>query len=171
MRFVLIRPPFVDLSYGPPIGLAHIQGALKEAGHECVVFDINLDLAQEFSWLGSYSRDFVISSDEPVYRYAWEAMDAYCDFVRRFEPDVVGFYLTYPTREYGVEMARRLSPHVRCIAGGPEASYNEGELLELLKTGRLRALEYASHERLPPERLDAWRAALVAPCNLFVVNT
>lgn len=131
MRFVLIRPPFVDLSYGPPIGLAHIQGVLKEAGHECVVFDVNLDLAAEFSWLGSYSRDFVISREEPVYRYAWDAMDAYCDFVRRFEPDVVGFHLTYPTREYGVEMARRLGGQFRCIAGGPEASYNEGALLEL----------------------------------------
>ena len=30
MRFVLIRPPFVDLSYGPPIGLAHIQAVLRD---------------------------------------------------------------------------------------------------------------------------------------------
>lgn len=131
MRFVLIRPPFVDLSYGPPIGLAHIQGVLREAGHNCVVFDINLDLAEKYNWLGTYDRDFVISPDEPVHAYAWGRIDDYCEVVRRLEPDVVGFHLTYPTREYGVAMAERLSEHVRCIAGGPEAAYNETDLLDL----------------------------------------
>lgn len=67
----------------------------------------------------------------PAVNKTYERIEEYCDKILRLKPDIVGFSLSYPTVKYGVEMAKRLSKYVRCIAGGPQASFNEQDLLDL----------------------------------------
>ena len=129
-RIVLIRPPFMALGFGPPIGLAYLQHTLKAQGHTVLIWDINQEL-HGLSGSQDYNRDFVLPKTHPVIAQAYERIDAFCADILRLKPDIAGFSLSYPTIEYGLEMAKRLAPHVRCIAGGPQASFNEQNLLDL----------------------------------------
>jgi len=129
MHVVLVRPPFVDIDNGPPIGLAYLSGALKEAGHSVTIRDFNVGLHQEFLNYSEYTRDFTLSQEHPVYAYAYAKLDSYCDEILALDPDVVGFSLSYPTAEFGFSMAKRLQNEVRCIVGGPQATFHEEELL------------------------------------------
>lgn len=52
MRIILIRPPFVSLRYGPPIGLAYLQDILKRNGHKVLVWDMNQEIDKYFLGLG-----------------------------------------------------------------------------------------------------------------------
>ncbi len=127
MKIILIRPPFVGLETGPPIGLAYIQNELKCAGHDVSVRDLNLlvDNIRD----ADIDRDFKISETNPAVRSAYDRLDEFCADILAQEPDVVGFSLAHNTVDYGIAMAKRLSRHVRCIAGGPQASFNEKALL------------------------------------------
>ena len=130
MKIVLVRPPFVDVRFGPPIGLAYLSGILKEGGHETVIYDINLELKKDITVkMDKYSRDFVLPEDHPALDYAAERTGEYCDTILSFQPDVVGIHLSYPTEEFGNRLARILSKEVRCIAGGPQATFQQAEML------------------------------------------
>lgn len=118
LRVLLIRPPFISLRSGPPIGLAYIQDTLKRAGHEVFVWDVNLDLQNTFQ-SRDYNRDFVLPADHPEVPRTYERIDELCDKAMSYKPDVIGFTLSYPTDQFGKAMAERLCRHVRCIAGGP----------------------------------------------------
>jgi len=130
MNIVLIRPPFMGLGSGPPIGLAYIQDILKKDGHNVLTWDINLEL-NEFAGLEDYNRDFLISENNLAVKHAYRKIDKYCSEILDLKPDIVGFSLSYSTQKYGIEMAKRLSNKVRCIVGGPQASFNEHKLLDL----------------------------------------
>ena len=131
MRIVLVRPPFVDERFGPPIGLAYLSKALKEEGNEVVIYDINLEIKKFFSTpMDNYNRDFVLPRDHPSIKYANDNIEKYCDTILSFQPDTVGIHLSYPTVAFGNELAKRLSPYVRCIAGGPQTTYHQQHLLD-----------------------------------------
>ncbi len=131
MKIVLIRAPFINTRSGPPVGLAYLSTELKNAGHEIHIIDFNVELNKKYPDSIAYNRDFEIDSHNDVYHFAYGEMDNYCTRILDMNPDLVGFHLSYPTFRYSKEMALRLCKHVRCIAGGPCASYNEKELLEL----------------------------------------
>lgn len=131
MKIVLVKPPFVNIKTGPPIGLAYLSNVLKEQGHDVKIIDINTRISHKYKKFGRYTRDFVVPDTHPAKEYAYSHLDDYCGEVLSWSPDIVGFSLSYPTAEYGIEMARKISPHVRCIVGGPQATYNESKLLNL----------------------------------------
>lgn len=132
MKIVLVRPPFIDIKYGPPIGLAFLSQVLKDEGHEVTIFDINLEIKQKVPQeMRPLNLDNVLSPSHPAYRFAYDRFDTYCQYVLDQGPDLVGFHLTYSSMEYGSRMAAQISKHVRCIAGGPQASFNEEDLLNL----------------------------------------
>jgi len=126
MRIVLVRPPFVSLSDGPPIGLAYISKVYKDHGHAVKVIDLNLKLRGKIK----YSRNFIISSKSPIYISAYNNLNIFCNEILEYKPDVIGFSLSYSTIDFGLKMASILSKEVRCIAGGPHASFNEHYLLD-----------------------------------------
>ena len=129
MKIVLIRPPFMALHTGTPIGLAYIQAVLKKEGHKVLVWDMNLELERVRE--ENINRDFVIPDTHPAVNKAYERIEEYCDDILKLKPDMVGFSIGHSTVKYGLEMAKRLSKHVRCIAGGPQASFNEQSLMDL----------------------------------------
>lgn len=68
-KIILVRPPFIHLEAGPPIGLAYLQDILAKQGHKVLVWDINLSLVN-FKGLDQYNRDFVIPDNHPAVSYA-----------------------------------------------------------------------------------------------------
>lgn len=131
MKILLVRTPFINIKSGPPIGLAYLSDVLKKADHDVNVIDLNVDINRKFPNIGKYTRDFTLLESHPAINGAYGLLDDYCREILTLSPDIVGFSLSYPTVEYGVAMARELSKHVRCIAGGPQATYNEKKLLDL----------------------------------------
>lgn len=129
MKITLVRPPFISLNNGPPIGLAYIAGTLKNAGHDANVVDLNLVLSAEHPFKSTFSRDFTVPKSR-VTDYAYANLRRYCDQVLDQKPDIVGFSLSYSTVAYGIEMAKYLSGKVRCIVGGPQAAFGEQKLLD-----------------------------------------
>jgi radical SAM superfamily enzyme YgiQ (UPF0313 family) len=130
MRVLLCRPPFVGLHFGPPIGLLYLISGLKNKGHEVKLLDINKDLFNTFPYY-HYNRDFEVPNDHPSVSYANDRLDQYAGNILGFNPDVVGFSLSYGTYAYGIELARRVCTHVSCIAGGPQCTYIEHDIVEL----------------------------------------
>jgi radical SAM superfamily enzyme YgiQ (UPF0313 family) len=130
MKIVLVRPPFMDPRAGAPIGLAYLSRVLKDEGHDVAIYDININIKRNTSSLmDDYNRDFVLPDDHPSVEYAYNKIEDYCDAILAREPDIVGFHLSYPTVDFGNEMARRISRHVKCIAGGPHTTYHQQRLL------------------------------------------
>ena len=132
MNILLCRPPFVDINFGPPIGLMYLSSILKEAGHHVAIYDLNLDLYNRFPAGWKYDRNFEIPDDHIAVNYANEHLKTYINQIMDNNPDVVGFNLMYCNFKFGLKMARLLSKHTRCIAGGPQATFNE---VDMLKSG------------------------------------
>lgn len=131
MKIILVRPPFIDIKFGPPIGLAYLNKVLKDKGHEVSIIDMNIEINKRFQDITAYNRDFVLPDNHPAVKYAYRKIEGYCENILSQKPEIVGFSLSYPTVKYGLEMAKRLSNFVRCIAGGPQATFNEQDLLDL----------------------------------------
>ena len=129
MRVILCRPPFVGLHFGPPIGLLYLSYELKKKGHEVILFDINMELFEEFPYY-QYNRDFEVPKDHPSMPYAYARIDYYAKRILDFNPDVVGFSLSYGTYSFGVELAKRISRKIPCIAGGPQCTFREQDILD-----------------------------------------
>ena len=131
MRVVLCRPPFVTPKYGPPIGLLYLGSVLKEHGHEVVLYDMSVELFGRFSRGWKYNRNFEIPDSHAAVKYAYRNMQDYCRKILAWRPDVVGFSLLYCNYKFGIEMAKRLSTDTRCIAGGPQCTFREDEMLDV----------------------------------------
>ncbi|MCP4594301.1 MAG: B12-binding domain-containing radical SAM protein [bacterium] len=162
MRVTLVRPPFVGHRGGPPIGLAYLCATLEKQGHQVTIEDLSRDISAKFG--AAYTRDYVLPDGHRARPYAYKRLDRYCKRVLAGRPDIVGFNLSYPTVDYGLAMAERLCGRGRCIAGGPQATFREQELLDLGcfdtvvrgygEEGVLAALDTAGiiHRELVPSR-------------------
>jgi hypothetical protein len=131
MRVVLCRPPFVAPRFGPPIGLLYLSSVLKEHGHEVVLYDISVELFARFRHGWRYDRNFEIPANHAAVKYAHRHMQDYCAKILSWQPDVVGFSLLYCNHKFGIEMAKQLCVHTRCIAGGPQCTFREDDMLDV----------------------------------------
>ncbi|MDR0724173.1 MAG: radical SAM protein [Endomicrobium sp.] len=130
MKIVLVKPPFVSVKYGPPIGLAYISNVLKQSGHDVTLIDMNIDLCNKFSDDVKYTRNYAIDPSDPRVKYAYENLEVYSEKIMELKPDIVVFNLSYPTEKYGVEMAAHMSKVVKCVAIGPLTLHRSKELFE-----------------------------------------
>lgn len=121
----------MNVKKGPPIGLAYLSNVLRNAGHEVNIFDLNVFINKKYRNIGNYTRNFVLPESHKAVKFAYRKIDDYSTKILALAPDLVGFSLSYPTFQYGIELAKRLSKHVRCIAGGPQATFNEKSLLSI----------------------------------------
>lgn len=131
LKIVLCRPPFVAPRFGPPIGLLYLSSVLKEHGHEVVLYDVSVELFGRFPHGWTYNRNFEIPDNHAAVKYAYRNMQEYCSRILSWQPDVVGFSLLYCNHKFGIELAKQLSIHTRCIAGGPQCSFREEEMLDI----------------------------------------
>jgi radical SAM superfamily enzyme YgiQ (UPF0313 family) len=132
MKVVLVRTPFIELRSGLPLGLTYLQKELKDAGHNVVVYDFNIDVfrAQPFS-CGQFSRNFTLPTEHMAYSYVLTQLNKYRDKILAEKPDVVGFHLTYSTRDISIKLAKLLRKHnIRLIAGGPDTIHNAQKLID-----------------------------------------
>lgn len=112
-RLLLVNPAFqhriervAQTSVGPPLGLAYLAAAARQAGHEVAILDANAD-----------SLDL-----KAVERFA-----------REYRPSVVGVTATTPTIGMAAEVGaatKRAAPRAPVLVGGPHATALPKETLE-----------------------------------------
>ncbi len=131
MRVVLLQPapwrPDV-----PPLGLAYVQAAVKAAGHDVTLLDINLalyeiarpderawfEMSHAFVWhhpLGAQALDLI--------RRAGATLDAMLGAALVGPPGIVGITMLASQKGFGLWLAARvkaLRPAWRVVVGGPQ---------------------------------------------------
>jgi len=127
-RVLLVRPPwdvFLGLkSKQIPLGLCYIASVLKDAGHECLVFDGDLDVPVsppshkwvEYKILVDYDQYFKALNDDHV---AWKKIKS---IIKSFKPDIVG--ITMPTGLYSAalrvaKIVKDTDSEIPVVVGGP----------------------------------------------------
>jgi radical SAM superfamily enzyme YgiQ (UPF0313 family) len=129
MKIILIRPPFIEIQTGAPIGLAFMQNVLKEK-HSVKMIDFSFDVSAKVKFTcGQFTRNFTLKKSHPAYAYAYRQLNHYCKVVADLEPDIVGFHLAYSTTDFALAMAKKLhGMGIKMVAGGPDATYKADEL-------------------------------------------
>ncbi len=132
MKVLLARPPRRDLRDAglpvPPLGLAYIASALREAGH-----DVDLIDAYALGW-------------------TWTAFEG--ELARR-RPDVLGLSAMTPVADVAARAARLARPHVgRIVLGGPHPTAVEHAVLDEIP--ELDAAVAGEGEEIAPALLEWW---------------
>lgn len=117
-RVALIQPPRKGAFFLSelPLGLVALASSIKEDGYEPIFIDLYL-----FSVLNRDLSDFFQQMAEEILRH---------------KPDILGFSVmcnTLPVALLIAEECKKLAPQIPIIFGGPEASFNEVELLEAFR--------------------------------------
>lgn len=129
MKVLLVRPPRrhahdVALCV-PPLGLAYVASALREAGHEVDILDA-----------------FAL-------RWTWARLET--EFARR-RPDLVGLGAMTPTADLAARAARLARPHARwLVLGGPHPTATGASVFDEMP---LDAAVSGEGERVAPLLLD-----------------
>jgi len=113
MRIALVRPPQRDPQQWAPMGLVCLASYVKRNGHSPRIIDLDL-----------YFRD-----RKPAASLFQECARE----IMRQEFQVLGFSVmcaTLPTTLLIAEECKRLAPHIPIVLGGPEASFEETQVLE-----------------------------------------
>jgi anaerobic magnesium-protoporphyrin IX monomethyl ester cyclase len=137
VKVLLIDPPFYRLIgfYNRyfPVGLVSVGTALRDAGHEVIVYDAdyneNPSVIGNASLTRHYQRylDSFRQPDNPV----WMEMRQTIEAVR---PDVVGITMctAYAASAFRVaEISKAISPGCPVIVGGPHATVRAEEILRI----------------------------------------
>ncbi|HNV70180.1 MAG TPA: radical SAM protein, partial [Candidatus Ozemobacteraceae bacterium] len=137
-KILLIEPPmrtFAGIfSFYFPLGLTYLSGALKQAGYECRILDMDaadaksgsFDFAHEYERYGKYV-EALNNPEHPTWQHMRE-------LIRAENPDFIG--ITAMTTKFGsvIQTARqckRLLPNVPVIVGGAHASTMPDLTLEI----------------------------------------
>ena len=129
MKILLIDPPFKSFtgifSLYFPLGPAYLAGALKKAGYECKILDMDaadtkegtLDFIREYESYTNYVKA-LNSPDNPT----WLLLKK---LVKEQNPDIIG--ITAMTSKFGsviqtAKFCKEVLPNVPIIIGGAHAS-------------------------------------------------
>ncbi|MBN1508285.1 MAG: radical SAM protein [Sedimentisphaerales bacterium] len=137
MKVLLIDPPFYRLigfyNRYYPLGLVSVGTALRDTGHEVIVYDA--DFNENPSIIGNacltryYERylDSFHEADNPV----WNGMQ---DMIREVRPDVVGITMctAYAASAFHVaQISKAINPTCPVVVGGPHATVRAEEILRI----------------------------------------
>lgn len=137
MKVLLIDPPFYRLigfyNRWFPLGLVSVGTALRDAGHEVIVYDA--DYNENPSIIGNacltgYYRRYLDSFHQPD-NAVWREMRQTIESVR---PDAVGVTMctAYAASAFHVaEISKAVNPACPVIAGGPHATVRAEEVLKI----------------------------------------
>lgn len=129
MKILLIDPPYeIFTGYVSryfPIGLSYIGSALKEKGHDVVIYDVDrerqdtgdLNFSAEYERLGNYLKE-VNTRDH----FIWKKIEK---IVKDYSPDIIG--ITTMTMVFGsavktAEVCKKVKPDSIVIIGGPHST-------------------------------------------------
>lgn len=129
MKILFIDPPFKSFagifSLYFPLGLAYLAGAVKKAGFECSILDMDAALPKEgtlnFSREYEQYTNYVTALNDDKHP-TWQLL---CRLVKEHRPDVIG--ITALTTKFGsviqtARLCRKALPDVPIIIGGAQAS-------------------------------------------------
>lgn len=129
MKILLLDPPFKSFagifSLYFPLGLTYVAGAVRRAGHECSILDMDaaepkegsLNFSREYESYNSYISA-LNAPDHPTWKLLRQ-------LVKRHNPDLIG--ITALTTKFGsvIQTARfckQVLPNVPIVVGGAHAS-------------------------------------------------
>ena len=129
MKILLIDPPYTLFtgftSRYFPVGLGYVASALKAAGHEVSIYEVDrenmdtgdLNFNEEYLRLNKYLE--AINSNE---HEIWQKLKK---VVKEYNPDAIG--ITSMTMKFGsaiktAEMCKSVKPEVKVIMGGPHVT-------------------------------------------------
>lgn len=124
MRIALVQCPGYTMRL-PHLGLAYLSAALKDAGHEVMIFDFNVDLYpaypymwEEFSHPRWLEADFFMDKQEFD---IWT--NRFSSRITEYQPDVVGFSLQSSSVVFTLKVANMVKEKLKdafIVFGGPE---------------------------------------------------
>ncbi len=133
MKITLVQCPCFTIR-NPPLGLAHLSGVLRAAGHEVGVYDFNIDLYSKYShcWHDEYEQrwresGFFMDKAELV---SW--VELFADKILATDPDVIGFSVHTTSVYMSRLVARRIKEKNSAkpiVFGGPECLREKPEFL------------------------------------------
>jgi radical SAM superfamily enzyme YgiQ (UPF0313 family) len=129
MKILLIDPPYTIftgyVSRYFPVGLSYIGAALKENGHDVIIYDVDrerkdlgdLNFSEEYERLENYRKE--INSDS---HFIWKKI---AKVIEEYKPDVIG--ISSMTMKFGsavktAEICKQAKPEAKVIVGGPHAT-------------------------------------------------
>ena len=150
----------------PPLGASCIAAALKDGGHECSVFDFNVQMhgkmLQNGPDLWDSSRcsqwEFEKDFEKEILPIVREGLDDAVNVLCSGDYDAVGFSVfgtsLYSAR-YAAGKLKKQSPRTKIFYGGPAAQ--AFKLNDVLHSGTVDAAVFQEGEHTVLELLDAWR--------------
>ncbi|MCX5694690.1 MAG: cobalamin B12-binding domain-containing protein [Candidatus Omnitrophica bacterium] len=128
MKVALVRSPCVNLPYPPSIGMAYISAALKKAGHEVFIFDLNIEIFHTVSdddkkiWnISDVSGLFDFG--EGIFHKYEQLFKEYIKRILETGVSVVGFSVWNTNVGLSLKLAKeikQLNPDIKVIFGGPD---------------------------------------------------
>jgi len=129
MKILLIDPPFKRftgfVNFYFPIGLSYLAAALRDAGYEAAIFDVDavqkgtdLDFSDEYRRLELYRRG--LNDDAHI---VWRDIE---NMLKDYKPDLVG--ITAMTTKFGsvlktAEVVKKHNPGCKVVVGGPHPTF------------------------------------------------
>jgi anaerobic magnesium-protoporphyrin IX monomethyl ester cyclase len=137
MKVLLVYPPFYRLMgfYNRyfPLALVSVGTALRDAGHEVVVYDADynqrpsvMDYTRLPEYYGGYLES-VRRSDDAIWMEVRRTL-------REFQPEVIGIsiWTTYAASAFRVaELSKEINPACPVVMGGPHATVKADEVLRI----------------------------------------
>lgn len=137
MKVLLVSPPFYRLTgfYTRyfPYGLGLIATSLRDAGHDAVVYDADLNVSPanlDFAQLPNYYPKYLDSfrdADNPVWREVERNVLA-------FSPDLIGIqvYTSFAASAfYLARIVKKVLPRCRVVMGGPHIKVRAEEVMRI----------------------------------------
>ncbi|MCR4317812.1 MAG: radical SAM protein [Planctomycetes bacterium] len=127
---LLVQAPPWGVRY-PPLSLAYLAAALREAGIHTAVEDVNLNCYRECpetvrNDIWSDGRHTIVSKDAyhtVLQKHSPRAIDTFIEKVKEHSPKVIGFTINdfnRHTSNYLAEKIRAILPESKIVYGGPE---------------------------------------------------
>ncbi len=133
MKITLVQCPCFAIR-NPPLGLAYLAAAMRNAGHELAILDFNIDLYPKYPefWKDEFGRrwlasDFFMDKAELV---SW--VELFADKILATDPDVIGFSVHTTSVYMSRLVARRIKEKNSAkpiVFGGPECLREKPEFL------------------------------------------
>ena len=161
MKVALVRCPCIHLPYPPSVGLAYINSALKKAGHEIFIFDLNIEVfhavddSSKKKWAGPDVTNLSDLGEEIFHKHS----QLFKEYVKRMlgaGVTVIGFSVWDSNVSLSLKIAqeiKQLEPNIKVIFGGPEC-FPKWSGDSLIKNDCVDVVVYGEAEETLTEVID-----------------
>ncbi len=128
MKIALVRCPCVNLPFPPSVGLAYINAALKKAGHEVSIFDLNIEIfhaadgPDKDKWNVLEAPSLLDFGEEIFHKYN-QLFEEFVKRILKTRAAVIGFSIWNTNVSLSLKIAKelkQLEPNIKVVFGGPD---------------------------------------------------